>query len=73
MTNPPSIAIRQFNCSSAKKHELKNPASEFIEQPVVWAIDAERLRNYLVPRDCPRIAPRARYQNEAADTADSLR
>ena len=23
--------------------------------PVVWAIDADRLRNYLVPRDCPRV------------------
>ncbi len=22
---------------------------------VVWAIDAEHLRNYLVPRDCPRV------------------
>jgi hypothetical protein len=23
--------------------------------PLVWAIDADRLRNYLVPRDCPRV------------------
>jgi hypothetical protein len=23
--------------------------------PVVWAIDAARLRNYLVPRQCPRV------------------
>jgi len=23
--------------------------------PVVWAIDGERLRNYLLPRDCPRV------------------
>ncbi len=24
-------------------------------KPVVWAIDDARLRNYLVPRDCPRV------------------
>ena len=24
-------------------------------EPVVWAIDAARLHNYLVPRDCPRV------------------
>jgi hypothetical protein len=23
--------------------------------PVVWAIDDERVRNYLLPRDCPRV------------------
>ena len=25
------------------------------EEPLVWAIDAEHVRNYLVPRDCPRV------------------
>src|SRR6266853_7033763 len=29
--------------------------SELSAAPVVWAIDANRLRNYLVPRDCPRV------------------
>jgi hypothetical protein len=29
--------------------------SEYTEEPVVWAIDATRLCNYLVPRDCPRV------------------
>ena len=24
-------------------------------EPLVWAIDEERLHNYLVPRDCPRV------------------
>jgi hypothetical protein len=23
--------------------------------PVVWAIDKHRLRNYLLPRECPRV------------------
>jgi len=29
--------------------------SEFSSGPVVWAIDDQHLRNYLVPRDCPRV------------------
>jgi uncharacterized protein DUF6886 len=29
--------------------------SSLVADPVVWAIDADRLRNYLVPRDCPRV------------------
>jgi hypothetical protein len=29
--------------------------SKFVEGPVVWAIDAEHLRNYLLPRQCPRV------------------
>jgi hypothetical protein len=29
--------------------------SDQVAEPVVWAIDAARLRNYLVPRDCPRV------------------
>jgi hypothetical protein len=29
--------------------------SEYTDDPVVWAIDDERLRNYLLPRDCPRV------------------
>jgi len=30
-------------------------ASAAVAEPVVWAIDARRLRNYLVPRECPRV------------------
>jgi hypothetical protein len=43
------------------------------EEPLVWAIHADRIRNYLVPRDCPRVtfwpgpntsdADRARFLN----------
>jgi len=29
--------------------------SEAARGPAVWAIDAARLRNYLVPRRCPRV------------------
>jgi len=34
---------------------------------VVWAIDADRLRNYLVPRDCPRVTYYAGRRTTAAD------
>ena len=30
-------------------------ASESVSEPMVWAIDAARLHNYLVPRECPRV------------------
>jgi hypothetical protein len=30
------------------------PAAGY-SQPVVWAVNEERLRNYLLPRDCPRV------------------
>jgi uncharacterized protein DUF6886 len=36
-------------------------------QTVVWAIDAERLRNYLVPRDCPRVTFYAGPATTASD------
>jgi hypothetical protein len=26
-----------------------------LDYPVVWAVSEERLRNYLLPRDCPRV------------------
>jgi hypothetical protein len=29
--------------------------SEYTVEPVVWAIEDDCLRNYLVPRDCPRV------------------
>jgi hypothetical protein len=29
--------------------------SEYTSYPVVWAITADRMCNYLVPRDCPRV------------------
>jgi hypothetical protein len=42
-------------------------------EAVVWAIDAERLRNYLVPRDCPRVTYHAGRGTTAADAAAFLR
>ena len=41
--------------------------SPYADGPVVWAIDAERLRNYLLPRDCPRVTYYAGRETTAAD------
>ncbi len=41
--------------------------SKYADEPVVWAIDADRLRNYLVPRDCPRVTYYAGRTTTAAD------
>ena len=40
--------------------------SDGLDRPVVWAVDATRLHNYLLPRDCPRVTY---YAGE--NTADS--
>src|SRR5262245_45965696 len=41
--------------------------SKYTDEPVVWAIDANCLRNYLVPRDCPRVTYYAGRATTAAD------
>jgi hypothetical protein len=41
--------------------------SEFTDEPVIWAVDDERLRNYLLPRDCPRVTGYAGRDTTAAD------
>ena len=47
-------------------------ASECAAEPVVWAIDADRLRNYLVPRECPRVTYYAGCETTAADAEQFL-
>jgi hypothetical protein len=37
------------------------------DEPLVWAIDDDRLRNYLVPRDCPRVTFYAGSQTTSTD------
>jgi len=41
--------------------------SEYTDTPVVWAIHADRLCNYLLPRDCPRVTY---YTGPATTAAD---
>ncbi len=46
--------------------------SDYTTESVVWAINAERLHNYLVPRDCPRVTYYAGRATTAADVARFL-
>ena len=41
--------------------------SESVSEPVVWAIDADHLRNYLLPRECPRVTYSAGRETTQAD------
>ena len=41
--------------------------SQYADEPVVWAIDADRLRNYLLPRECPRVTYYAGPKTTAPD------
>jgi hypothetical protein len=41
--------------------------SKHTDDPVVWAIDDERLRNYLLPRDCPRVTCYAGHRTSDED------
>ena len=54
--------IRQFTPRTAPS----------IADPVVWAIDAHHLRNYLLPRDCPRVTYSAAGTTIDADRARFL-
>lgn len=45
-----------FHISEESSIERFEPrASESVSEPVVWAVDANRVRNYLLPRECPRV------------------
>ena len=41
--------------------------SQYVQEPVVWAIDADHLRNYLLPRECPRVTFYAGTKTSSAD------
>lgn len=57
-----------FHLSEESGIERFEPrASEYASGLVVWAIDAGRLRNYLVPRECPRVTYYAGRETIAAD------
>jgi hypothetical protein len=42
--------------------------TNMLKYPVVWAVDAAHLRNYLLPRDCPRVS----YYSTANSTAEDV-
>ena len=57
-----------FHVSEHAGIEIFEPRwSEIAGREVVWAIDDDRLCNYLVPRECPRVAYYAGPQTASAD------
>lgn len=57
-----------FHVSEASGIELFEPRpSKYVDDSVVWAIDAHHLRNYLFPRECPRVTYCAGPQTAIAD------
>ncbi len=57
-----------FHVSETRGIEQFEPRpSEGSTAPVVWAIDADHLRNYLVPRECPRVTFYAGRETTNAD------
>jgi hypothetical protein len=57
-----------FHVSEESGIELFEPRpSPYAQEPVVGAIDADRLRNYLLPRECPRVTYYAGRDTTATD------
>jgi len=46
--------------------------SQYTTEPVVWAISAPRLCNYLLPRDCPRVTYYAGTNTNTSDIEQFL-
>jgi hypothetical protein len=62
-----------FHISEEANIQLFQPRpSEYTAEPAVWALDALHLRNYLVPRDCPRVTYYAGAQTTSADRTQFL-
>jgi hypothetical protein len=63
----PASPFMLFHISEEPGIELFEPRVSEGRDPVVWAIDADRLRNYLVPRECPRATYYAGRRTTSAD------
>lgn len=62
-----------FHVSEEQGIELFEPRwSEIAKEKLVWAIDSDRLRNYLLPRECPRVTYYAGPQTTRADVEQFL-
>jgi hypothetical protein len=62
-----------FHISEESSIERFEPrTSESVSEPVVWAIDADHLRNYLLPRECPRVTYYAGHETTKADAVRFL-
>jgi hypothetical protein len=70
------LGVRLFHLSedaSIARFDPREPPStdSGVVGPCVWAVDESRLRNYLLPRECPRVTFYAR-DDSARDDVQSL-
>ena len=57
-----------FHVSEDPDIEVFEPRpSAYTSEPMVWAVDGARLRNYLLPRECPRVTFYAGAQTTTED------
>jgi hypothetical protein len=54
-------------CEDSGIERFEPRPSAYAAEPVVWAFDADRLRNYLLPRECPRVTYYPGPETTAAD------
>ena len=60
--------MKLFNLSDDPAISRFEPRpSAYTAEPVVWAIADEKIANYLLPRDCPRVCFRAGTETSAGD------
>ena len=60
--------MRLFHVSEEAGIERFDPRpAPTVDRPVVWAVSEPRLRNYLLPRDCPRVTYFAGANTSPAD------
>lgn len=60
-------AIAQFVPRPVRVPSARPPGREWLNGPLVWAIDEAHSRMYVFPRDCPRIVVWARPDTSASD------
>ncbi len=53
-----------FHVSENATIQQFEPRTDATGKPVVWAIDARHLANYLLPRECPRICVRVEHASQ---------
>ena len=62
-----------MSSGTTERFEPRPPPPESgLAAPVVWAVDEERLPNYLLPRECPRVTFYARPDSRPEDVARLL-
>lgn len=68
LRNPHGATRMLYHVSEEPGIERFDPRpTPSVARPVVWAISGERLRNYLLPRDCPRVTFYASAKTSADD------